>query len=866
MKSGVFWLVVVILLLLWFSFLKPGAIDSPDSEQRQLKPTPPSVETIDSSHRDPQDSEETTTQEAHQDSSQDVEAYVAGRVFDDEGQPAFGARVRYIQAESTVVQICEKDGSFAIPTKAGQVLTLTFDCDEELRWEQGLPPLIGQQVSGLRAVSSSDPTHEIYLVRGSRIDGLVVDPDGNPVGGAVIQSAKAKTQVQGGLVFIISAPPEEEAEVWPIAISRPDGTFILSGMPKPDFRIWAESDQHCRSQAINLQSGSREVVLELRPLCELRGAIVDSIRRPVSAAVSLWVVSEPSSWTPIDQTESSSSSGEFVLTSTQPGTHRVWVDDSRYAPSLIEVRLQPGENDRVEVVLEPASEWVGRALSSQGEPVVGARWKAAEQSRNTPQLQLRPALTDAEGLFSLRLPPLETGRAKIFHLVHPDHADYVLDTEAWGPGFHDLGDIYLQEGLTLRGQVINPAGIGVEGARVRLQPVQTDNGDDNQTLTLTLGGFEETNATIGDVSAEKEVTSGVDGFFVIPLEAPAEVEIEAHCLGYAPSESQSLLIQQTTRGIQLQLQELRVVEGQVVDLGGFGVGGVKLGASPMAAEGAEINFESLFGLNQTRQDSLQTVSNPEGFFRFEIPQDDRWKIRVLEDQDWIGKEEISAQSGDRNIQVQVVEGGRIEGTVIDSITRQAIPSFRLSRTGMRSSGGFVLGGGAPGMEISDADGYFELTGLPERDINVKVSRSGYVPWENTYAMAPGAVEEIVVELIPAATLTGTILNALGEPLPGARILVYRPGEQPPENQADSTGGIQISFGGAGGSLTFGDSSPQTRQDGVYEITDLAPGEWLVTVRHPEHQERTFPVSGLSPGTTTEAGTQMLDPIQETTDP
>ena len=90
MKSGVFWLlVVIILLLLWFSFLKPGAIDSPDSEQRQMKPTPPSVEMIDSSHRDPQDSEETTTQEAHQDSSQDAEAYVAGRVFDDEGQPAF---------------------------------------------------------------------------------------------------------------------------------------------------------------------------------------------------------------------------------------------------------------------------------------------------------------------------------------------------------------------------------------------------------------------------------------------------------------------------------------------------------------------------------------------------------------------------------------------------------------------------------------------------------------------------------------------------------------------------------------------------------------------------------------------------------
>ena len=134
-------------------------------------------------------------------------------------------------------------------------------------------------------------------------------------------------------------------------------------------------------------------------------------------------------------------------------------------------------------------------------------------------------------------------------------------------------------------------------------------------------------------------------------------------------------------------------------------------------------------------------------------------------------------------------------------------------------------------------------------------------WERDAArlcqMAPGMTEEIVVLLIPGATLTGTILDANGEPLSGAHVLVYRPEEEIPESEVGGTGVIQISFGD-GGSFSLGLAHPRTNQQGRYEIYELAAGDWMVTIRHKDHSDRTLRVTGVLPALTTTVTTQILD--------
>ncbi|MGB1072440.1 MAG: carboxypeptidase-like regulatory domain-containing protein, partial [Planctomycetota bacterium] len=74
--------------------------------------------------------------------------------------------------------------------------------------------------------------------------------------------------------------------------------------------------------------------------------------------------------------------------------------------------------------------------------------------------------------------------------------------------------------------------------------------------------------------------------------------------------------------------------------------------------------------------------------------------------------------------------------------------------------------------------------------------------------------------------------------------------------------IQITFGGEAGFFSFGKSHPRTNDQGIYEIPELAPGDWMVTLRHPDYQERTFMVSGLQPGSTTTVATQRLDLVPD----
>lgn len=786
--------------------------------------------------------------------------FVAGRVLDESGQPALGARVTW----SAGSQFCESDGYFSISTRVGQVLKITIDCDDDVRLKEGLPSLIGQQVSGLRAQKKSDPIHEFFLVSGSRIDGIVVDPEGRPVAGAIIYCGEARSDVQGGFVFVVNVSTPEEIHAWPEAETREDGTFVLSGMPKPDFRIWAEDEDFSRSLSVNLQSGSREVVLALRPICELRGRVIDSTGKPVETVIDLLiegteVANDNSEWVLMDRSDGESKPGEFFLRSTIPGSHQVWIDDVRFAPlEKNQVRLKPGENDPIDVVLHRPTEWVGRALSPTGDPVAGARWLPVENSSNTTsQWMLRPVLTDSEGLFSLRLPPLELGMPETLRLVHPGYMDFILETGNRGIGFYDLGDIYLAEGWTLRGKVLNPEGFGLESATVEVRSVSDPTHETNASIELMTESLGEFETLLEEEGFEDSVQTDANGNFVVSLDKPREIEIQGRSPGYAPSEIQVLQVQESVSGIILELSEAWQVAGQVVDLSGRGVGGVRLGATSIDEEFVELSLSALFGVGENEQETLQTVSDPEGFFSFEVPEDALWEIRVKPGQDWVGIEPCRARVGEREAKLAVIEGGRIEGTVIDAITRQPITKFRLSRSDQKPQGSFIFGSGTSTVEISDADGYFELTGLSEKEIAVSISRSGYVPWQEQFQMAPGVTEEIMVLLIPGATLTGTILDANGEPLSGAHVLVYRPEEEIPESEVGGTGVIQISFGD-GGSFSLGLAHPRTNQQGRYEIDELAAGDWMVTIRHKDHSDRTLRVTGVLPALTTTVTTQILD--------
>ena len=75
--------------------------------------------------------------------------------------------------------------------------------------------------------------------------------------------------------------------------------------------------------------------------------------------------------------------------------------------------------------------------------------------------------------------------------------------------------------------------------------------------------------------------------------------------------------------------------------------------------------------------------------------------------------------------------------------------------------------------FSDAEGYFEVTGLPAGSVVLEARRQGYQPtWAGPFVLSSGgALSGIELRLRPGHRLTGRVVNAEGDPVEDARVRI-----------------------------------------------------------------------------------------------
>ena len=123
----------------------------------------------------------------------------------------------------------------------------------------------------------------------------------------------------------------------------------------------------------------------------------------------------------------------------------------------------------------------------------------------------------------------------------------------------------------------------------------------------------------------------------------------------------------------------------------------------------------------------------------------------------------------------------------------------------------VQGSQSPGLSrgdrgvFTDRDGRFRLAGLAEAPVDLYVMAKGHVP-ETVEAVRPGTGEPILIGLVAAASLAGTVLTAHGSPARDAAV------------RLSSTHAR-----GDGRSQSFGVS-----HDGTFDARHLRPGVWSVS--------------------------------------
>ncbi|HET9627174.1 MAG TPA: carboxypeptidase regulatory-like domain-containing protein [Kofleriaceae bacterium] len=189
-----------------------------------------------------------------------------GLVVDARGTPVAGARVRVIASPASEPALVELSREW----RTGPDGRFTFQAVEDSVLEATSGGLRGGAVvnHGVEAV------HSLRIQLGAAppfdatITGHVRDEHGAALAGAVIRGAT-------------SAFPGAQPTVF--ATSASDGSFVITGVDRAGWDLWADAASHVRGLVGNVRGGSRNVVLTLEAGLPLAGHVVDRHGAPVTA-------------------------------------------------------------------------------------------------------------------------------------------------------------------------------------------------------------------------------------------------------------------------------------------------------------------------------------------------------------------------------------------------------------------------------------------------------------------------------------------------------------------------------------------------------------------------------------------------------
>jgi protocatechuate 3,4-dioxygenase beta subunit len=239
----------------------------------------------------------------------------------------------------------------------------------------------GHAPHDLTVPTGDDPairlTRTIELVRGSRVEGIVVDEAGKPVEHALVEV------------------DDDHQDRHDSVFSEPNGTWAFPDLATDNYLLHASSDLHIATPDLKIHHDSasvqRGVVVHVELGAQIRGSVVDAANHPVvEAKIQAG-----------GQSAVSDEHGQFVLTGLAPDTYNVTAyTDTDGAPSQV-ITIARGDRKEMHFVVQP-SNIAGTVVDSHGQPVEDARVTAESTDPNGRGY----SKTDERGHFDLGgLPP-----------------------------------------------------------------------------------------------------------------------------------------------------------------------------------------------------------------------------------------------------------------------------------------------------------------------------------------------------------------------------------------------------------------------------------------------------------------------------
>ena len=472
------------------------------------------------------------------------------------------------------------------------------------RWPAGTVMQLDARGPAPVAVETSDPAG------GLRIEGQVIDPLENPLGGA--------------LVAIDSNPPRT-------VVTRPDGGFVLEGLMPRLYRLEASAgDLYAGPAETRLPRGSEPIILRTWPGQKVRvevraggdGHAIEAAEVTLRSVLSWRGQTDPG--------------GAVVFTGVAPGWLQVSVEAPGFAPAHPR-RATTGENDW-EVRLESGAPVEGRVLDARGAAVAGATVWASLVSERFPDEDPRPGAvtTDAEGRW--RLAAVAAGRYW-FEASHPEHAQGITaPTIVDGTGSGLPVDVRLEDGGTVRGEVRSPDGRPLASVQVRAA----------------------VEAGEGQHFAQEAFTDGGGRFRLRGLPRKLLDIVAVSDQGSSPIVPVDLDTNSGERDISLVLSVDGAIAGMVVDQAGHPIAEAQVVANP----DLDPDFE---GWREWElRGRPRFISDSSGRFRFAGLPAAKYRLRAgTGPGDMLSPYEgVPARPGDHDVRIVVSGRGSLTGTVV----------------------------------------------------------------------------------------------------------------------------------------------------------------------------------------------------------
>ena len=703
-----------------------------------------------------------------------------GTVVDTEGSPVAGAEVtlRWPKENESPFYFNRLDA--AEPTATDERGEFSFPAVTAGEYDVG--------VTHAEYVSTGSATTDVpqgegdidlgafTLVPGAQIDGLVTDPDGQPVSGATVEAERF-------------GPDRDQERT---TTTDADGRFRLTGLPHQLVDLTVRADGYPPRTLRGTRPETGETILiELQAGASLAGRVVDDAGKPAAGASvqlhpdfeSLTQGTLPSSR---DYYKRTDGDGRFRFNDVGAGTWSLEATEGTAKAKLDAIELAPGTEPEVELRLRSQDQLIVLVTTHLGEPVSEARIRVAAEAD---PYSGDYGTTDASSRAQIGITP-GAATVSIEHVEQQDESRQVV----LEPGDNELA-FQLQPGGAISGTVRSP-----DGAPLAVVTVEAHQEGD---LDMPPAAYRR-------YFGQPKTTSGRDGQFRLAGLEPGRYLLTARASGLAGSgPAQPIEIDgQAVDGVDIVLEPGGSITGTVTGLSAAELGQVEIAVSQNA--GWQV-----------------TAPDAEGSFGLENLAPGTWKIVARKG------EFYAERSVERSV---TLERGGTEAFVELPFERGLSLSGQVLIAGEPLTDGFLSVDqpeeADPHWTQTDHRGAFVMDGLAPGSYELQIQQPGGSTEHRSIDLQTD-LDGLRIDLQAPTTLTGVVLDrATGQPLANvsltagnaARIAALRA-------ESARLGAAGWALSGAGGrfALQFGSTAEQlwiTRDgyQGALLSLSVAPGQ------------------------------------------